>query len=63
VVGGGVVIAVDPATGTLHAFDEGTGAGRDQIDVGAVSHFATPALDGDLVLVPTLAGVSAVRGA
>ncbi|HVU73570.1 MAG TPA: PQQ-binding-like beta-propeller repeat protein [Mycobacteriales bacterium] len=63
VVGGGVVIAVEPSSGTLYAFDEQTGAVRGQIGVGDVSHFATPALHDDLVLVPTLAGITAVRGA
>ena len=46
--------------GVLHALDPSTGRTREQIDVGETSRFATPALYGKYVLVPTLAGLSVV---
>ncbi len=60
-VGGGRVWTLDPTAGVLHALDPRTGADREQVDVGATSRFATPALHGPDVLVPTLAGLTIVR--
>lgn len=61
VVGGGRVWALDPDAGLLHGLDPRTGKSRGQVDVGAISRFATPAISGRDVLVPTLAGLAVVR--
>ncbi len=60
VVGNGAVWSVDAAGGRLYALDEGTGQVIAKADVGTTSRFASPVLTGGIVLVPTLAGVSAV---
>ncbi len=60
VVGGGRVWALDQDAGVLHALDPKTGVRLEQVDVGATSRFATPALYGKYVLVPTLAGLTVV---
>ncbi len=56
---GHTVWAVDPA-GTLHGLDAATGAARASVSVGAASRFATPAVSGTALVVPTLTGVTAV---
>lgn len=61
VVGGGRVWALDPAAGVLHALDPATGDSRASVSVGTTSRFATPALSGRCVIVPTLAGIAVVR--
>jgi sugar lactone lactonase YvrE len=61
VVGGGRVWALDQIGGVLHALDPATGQALGQVPVGETSCFATPAVYGGLVLVPTLAGVTYVR--
>jgi outer membrane protein assembly factor BamB len=61
VVGGGRVWTLDQSGGVLHALDPATGAGREQVAVGATSRFATPAITGRDVLVPTLTGLTVVR--
>ena len=61
VVGGGRVWALDQQGGVLHALSPASGNTREQVSVGVTSRFATPALYGDLALVPTLAGVVLVR--
>ena len=48
-------------TGVLHALSLKTGQSLEQVDVGATSRFATPALYGRRVFVPTLAGLTVVR--
>jgi outer membrane protein assembly factor BamB len=63
VVGGRRVWALDPSGGTLYALNEQTGQVAGSISVGATVRFATPALTGRLVLVPTKTGVTAVSGA
>jgi outer membrane protein assembly factor BamB len=63
VVGGGRVWALDPSGGTLYALNEQTGRVAASIGVGATVRFATPALTGRLVLVPTTTGLTAVSGA
>jgi hypothetical protein len=63
VVGGQRVWALDPSGGTLWAFNEQTGATAGSISVGTTARFATPALTGRLVLVPTTSGITAVSGA
>lgn len=60
VVGGGAVWSVDAAGGRLYALDEATGQVIAAADVGVTSRFASPVLSGGLVLVPTLAGVTAL---
>jgi outer membrane protein assembly factor BamB len=61
VVGGGRIWALDQAAGVLHALDPNTGKTLEQVSVGETSRFATPALYGRDVLVPTLAGLTVVR--
>jgi len=60
VIGGGRIWSVAQGSGTLHALDPATGRSTEQVGVGEVSRFATPALSGDRVLVPTLAGLTIV---
>jgi outer membrane protein assembly factor BamB len=61
VIGGGRVWALDPDGGVLHALDPATGRSRGEVKVGETSRFATPALSGSTVIVPTLAGIAVVR--
>jgi len=61
VVGGGRVWTLDQSGGALHALDPATGRTREQVAVGTTSRFATPAISGRDVLVPTLAGLTVVR--
>ncbi len=61
VIGGGRVWALDQAGGVLHALDPASGQTREQVNVGEASRFATPAIDGGQVLVPTLAGLAYVQ--
>jgi outer membrane protein assembly factor BamB len=61
ILGGGRVWSVDPAGGVLHALDPRTGTSTAQVSVGPTSRFATPAVSGLDVLVPTLVGLSVVR--
>jgi len=61
VVGGGRVWALDQNGGVLHALDPATGQTLEQVSVGETSRFAAPAIYGNLVLVPTLAGVAYVQ--
>ena len=61
VVGGGVVFSLDPAGGRLHVLDERTGKEVTSATTGVASRFATPAVSGGLVLVPTFAGITALR--
>lgn len=60
VIGGGRVWALEQDAGVLHALDPATGRSLEQVDVGPASRFATPALHGNHVLVPTLAGLTIV---
>lgn len=57
VVGGGRVWSLDPGAGLLHALDPATGQSLAQVDVGVTSRFATPAISGDELLVPTMTGL------
>ena len=45
----------------LHALDPSTGKSLGQVAVGVANRFATPALYGADVMVPTLAGIAVVR--
>ena len=56
---GHTVWAVD-AKGTLHALEAATGAAKGTVAVGAASRFATPAVSGAALIVPTLTGVTTV---
>ncbi len=61
VVGGGRVWSLDVSAGVLHALDPDTGQTLERVPVGPVTRFATPALYGRDVLVPTEAGLVIVR--
>jgi hypothetical protein len=61
VIGGGRVWVLDPQSGILHALDPASGRSLAQIGVGKASRFATPALYGRDVVVPTLGGFSVIR--
>ena len=60
-IGGGRVWALDTGAGVLHALDPATGKSVAQVTVGEANRFATPALYGADVIVPTLAGVAVVK--
>jgi outer membrane protein assembly factor BamB len=57
VLGGGRVYAIDQDDGALVALDPATGAQRERVSVGAVSRFATPAISGSRLYLPTLSGL------
>jgi outer membrane protein assembly factor BamB len=61
VIGGGRIWVLDPNAGVLHALDPSTGKSLGQVSVGVANRFATPALYGADVIVPTLAGIAVVR--
>jgi len=63
VVGGGAVFVLDPSGGTLSALSESTGRLISRVPVGVTTRFATPALSGSMLFVPTQTGISAVSGA
>jgi outer membrane protein assembly factor BamB len=60
VVGGGRVWVLDTGAGVLHGLDPSTGKSLGQVNVGVANRFATPALYGLDVIVPTLAGFAVV---
>ncbi len=60
VVGGGRVYAADTDGGVLVALDPGSGAERERVVVGALSRFATPAVSGSRLYLPTLSGLAVV---
>jgi len=60
VLGGGALWTVSWPSGRLYELDPATGHTRGQIDVGTVPHFVSPTLTGNLVLVGTAHGVTAV---
>jgi PQQ-like domain len=60
VLGGTAVWAMDAGAGTLHVFDAATGHQVAERSVGPVSRFTSPVLAGNLALVGTLAGVTAL---
>jgi hypothetical protein len=60
VVGGGRVWTLETGSGVLHGLDPKTGRPVISLDVGETSRFATPALYGPDVLVPTLSGLTIV---
>jgi hypothetical protein len=61
VAGGGRIYAVDQGAGALVALDPVTGRQRERVSVGAVSRFATPAISGSRLYLPTLAGIAIIN--
>lgn len=61
VIGGGVVWALDPNAGVLHGLGLAHGGNRASVPVGAVTHFATPALTGRRILLGTTSGLTILR--
>jgi outer membrane protein assembly factor BamB len=60
VVGGNRVWSLDPYAGVLYALDPSTGHVVNSVDVGTTSRFATPAIYGGRMFVPTLNGLTVV---
>ena len=60
VVGGGAVWSLDLKAGVLYRLDPATGRATAHAGVGALPHFASPALWAGWVLVGTMRGVTAV---
>ena len=61
VIGGGRIWVLNTDAYVLHALDPSTGKSLSQVDVGVANRFATPALYGADVIVPTLTGIAVVR--
>ena len=61
VVGGGRVWSLDTRAGVLYALDPNTGAALAQVAVGTTTRFATPAIWGRELRIPTLSGATVVR--
>ena len=61
VVGGDRVWGLAQDDGVLHALDPDTGRSKASVTVGATSRFATPAISGAKILVPTLTGLTVVQ--
>jgi outer membrane protein assembly factor BamB len=60
VIGGGRIWVLDTNNGILHGLDPATGESLGHVTVGVANRFATPALYGADVIVPTLAGIAVV---
>lgn len=60
VVGGGVVYTLDTGGGTLYALGLAHGRVRSRVSVGTTTRFATPALSGRRIVVPTQNGITVV---
>jgi polyvinyl alcohol dehydrogenase (cytochrome) len=61
VLGGGAVWVTDTDRGILYALDPASGAPRQQVEVGALPHFASPTLAADHAYLGTTSGVVAVN--
>lgn len=61
VIGGGRVWTLDVTSGVLYALAPTSGRTLERLPVGEVTRFATPALYGRFVLVPTTSGLVIVR--
>ena len=62
ILANGSLWTIDPSAGLLYVLNPANGAVRTTISVGPVAHFAAPAAALGLVLVPTLAGITAFAG-
>jgi outer membrane protein assembly factor BamB len=60
VLGGGRLYSVNPGDGLLNALDPASGKVRERVLVGQTSRFATPAISGTRLFVPTLSGITIV---
>ncbi|MGN6721685.1 MAG: outer membrane protein assembly factor BamB family protein [Marmoricola sp.] len=60
VVGGNRVWSLAPSSGTLYSLNPSTGGVMASLGVGTTNRFATPALYRNVVIVPTLTGLSFV---
>jgi outer membrane protein assembly factor BamB len=60
VVGGGRVWSLNPDSGTLYAVNPATGSVVNSVNVGTTSRFATLAIYGSRIFVPTLSGLTVV---
>lgn len=60
VVGGARIWALDPDAGVLHGLDPRSGKSLGRVSVGVTSRFATPALYGNKLYIPTLSGLVVV---
>ena len=60
VFGGGRVWSLDTSAGVLYALDPATGATRGTVSVGAVTRFASLAVYGHTIAVPTTTGLTVV---
>jgi polyvinyl alcohol dehydrogenase (cytochrome) len=63
VIGGGAVWVVDYHGGVLYALDPATGAALANVRVGQAPNFTSPTLSGNRAYVGTTTGVTAVNGA
>jgi len=61
VLGGGRLWSMQPDDGVLHSLDPTSGRTLSRTPVGVTSRFATPALSGRDVIVPTMVGITIVR--
>jgi hypothetical protein len=62
-VGGERVYSLDQKAGVLYALNPATGRTRERVDVGETTRFATPAISGSKLFLPTLSGVTVVETA
>jgi hypothetical protein len=60
VVGGGRVWSLDPSGGWLYSLNPRTGRAKARVHVGTATRFATPAIAGSELLVPTGSGLTVV---
>jgi outer membrane protein assembly factor BamB len=61
VIGGNTVYSLNPGGGMLYALDAATGSVHATISVGTTSRFATPTLYQDTIFVGTMTGIVAVQ--
>jgi outer membrane protein assembly factor BamB len=62
VIAGTLVYVADESTGNLDVLSLKTGTLRSSTAVGSLTHFPSEVVDGGMVFVPTLSGVTALRG-
>lgn len=60
IIAAGAVWAIEPATGTLYAFDPDTGASLYSTSIGSAQHFSTPAATEGFVVAPAGSSVVAI---